>query len=163
MVVKTDRVFSLRCKSCLSVGAPFICGLEAKALRISAFQGSAQNDEQGRRAIGSKLAKHSVKFSYVCGSEETLTESSKLEEDIALSYTSEADETIAGSLAIQYLFKNWLTQLRMLPPNVVVNGTLEGPDQGKISVMHNGTPNKERASLGIWPLMLLTGLKFQRS
>ncbi|CAL5372677.1 unnamed protein product [Camellia sinensis] len=152
MVVKTDRFLSLRCKSCLSVAAPLVRGPKAKSLRVSAFKGNSQNDESGGRASGSKSAKNSVKISYVQhGSEETLTESPKMQ-DVPLSCASEADETIAGSSTIQNLFKNWLMLLRTQPPNEVMDESLEGPDSGKISVMQNGTQEKERGEIlkAVW-------------
>ncbi|XAR50207.1 hypothetical protein NMG60_11004472 [Bertholletia excelsa] len=147
MVVKADQFISLRCKSCLSVGAPLVLGPKAKSLRILAFKGSAQNDDSGSRANGSKSAKNSVKLSFMeQGSEDTLTESSKLQ-DVSLSYASDSDERIAGSVAIQNLFKNWLTLLRVQPANQVVDEALKGSDPGKISVMQNGTQKEERGEI----------------
>ncbi|KAF5957526.1 hypothetical protein HYC85_004751, partial [Camellia sinensis] len=157
MVVKTD-----------SVAAPLIRGPKAKSLRVSAFKGNSQNDESGGRASGSKSAKNSVKISYVQhGSEETLTESPKMQ-DVPLSCASEADETIAGSSTIQNLFKNWLMLLRTQPPNEVMDESLEGPDSGKISVMQNGTQEKERGeilkaqSLFTWQLKWFTGAEVSK-
>ncbi|CAL5361977.1 unnamed protein product [Camellia sinensis] len=151
VVVKTDRFVSLRCESCLRVGATLLHGPKAKSLRISLFKGRAQNDESGSRVSGWKSAKNSVKLSYVQGSEETFTESQELQ-DAPLSYASEADETIAGSVAIQKLFKNWLTLLCTQPSNQVVDEPLDGPDSGKISVMRNGVQKKERGEIlkAVW-------------
>ncbi|GMQ10038.1 hypothetical protein CsSME_00053197 [Camellia sinensis var. sinensis] len=145
VVVKTDRFVSLR------VGATLLHGPKAKSLRISLFKGRAQNDESGSRVSGWKSAKNSVKLSYVQGSEETFTESQELQ-DAPLSYASEADETIAGSVAIQKLFKNWLTLLCTQPSNQVVDEPLDGPDSGKISVMRNGVQKKERGEIlkAVW-------------
>ncbi|THG11619.1 hypothetical protein TEA_004255 [Camellia sinensis var. sinensis] len=128
------------------VGATLLHGPKAKSLRISLFKGRAQNDESGSRVSGWKSAKNSVKLSYVQGSEETFTESQELQ-DAPLSYASEADETIEGSVAIQKLFKNWLTLLCTQPSNQVVDETLDGPDSGKISVMRNGVQKKERVNV----------------
>uniref|UniRef100_A0A5B7AHH6 Embryo defective 2759 n=2 Tax=Davidia involucrata TaxID=16924 RepID=A0A5B7AHH6_DAVIN len=152
MVARTDRFLSLKCKSCLSVGAPFVCGPKGKSLRISAFKGSAQNDELGGRSSGSKSAKNSVKLSYIPQeSEETLTESPK-EQNVPLSYASDSDERIAGSLAIQNLFKNWLALLRTPSPNQVVDEILEGPAPKERSEMQNGTQKKERSVIlkAVW-------------
>lgn len=95
-----------------SVGTPRFSGVKVKPVKISAFKGSARNDESGGRASGSKIAKNSVKLSYIPKeSEETVTESSKAH-NVPLSYASETNETIAGSPAIHKLFKKWLTMLR---------------------------------------------------
>uniref|UniRef100_A0A5B7AJM3 Embryo defective 2759 n=1 Tax=Davidia involucrata TaxID=16924 RepID=A0A5B7AJM3_DAVIN len=152
MVARTDRFLSLKCKSCLSVGAPFVCGPKGKSLRISAFKGSAQNDELGGRSSGSKSTRNSVKLSYIPHeSEETLTESPKVQ-DVPLSYASEADERIAGSLAIKNLFKNWLMLLRTQSPKQVVDETLEGPAPREIPEIQNGTQKKERVEIlrAVW-------------
>uniref|UniRef100_A0A5B7AHV9 Embryo defective 2759 n=1 Tax=Davidia involucrata TaxID=16924 RepID=A0A5B7AHV9_DAVIN len=152
MVVRTDSFLSLKCKSCLSVGAPLVRGTKGKSLRISAFKGSAQNDELGGRSSGSKSAKNSVKLSYIPQeSEETLTESPK-EQNVPLSYASDSDERIAGSLAIQNLFKNWLALLRTPSPNQVVDEILEGPAPKERSEMQNGTQKKERSVIlkAVW-------------
>ncbi|KAL6973199.1 hypothetical protein U1Q18_027379 [Sarracenia purpurea var. burkii] len=149
--VKTDRFFSLRCKSCLSVGSPLVQGPKTKSLRISAFKGIAQNDESGSRASGSKSNKDSIKLSYVQQGSEDLAESSKMQ-DLQLSYSSEADDKIAASLAIQNLFKKWLTLLRTQPANQMVDGSLEGLDSGKILITENGTQKKQRGKLlkAVW-------------
>ncbi|KAA8540799.1 hypothetical protein F0562_024282 [Nyssa sinensis] len=147
MVVRTDWFLSLKCKSCLSVGGPLVRGRKGKSLRISAFKGGAQNDELGGKSSRSKSTKNSVKLSYIPHeSEETLTESPKVQ-DGPLSYASEADERIAGSVAIQNLFKNWLTLLRSQSPNQVVDEILEGPDPREISEIQNGTQKKERGEV----------------
>ena len=94
--------------------------MRVKPVKISAFKGSAQNNESGGRANGSKISKNSVKLSYIPKeSEETLTESSKSHND-PLQYTSKTNETIAGSPAIHRLFKKWLTMLQTQSPSQVV-------------------------------------------
>ncbi|XP_057473050.1 uncharacterized protein LOC130761554 [Actinidia eriantha] len=130
MVSKAGSPFSLRCKSRLSVGAPLLRIPKLKSLRVSAFKGNDQNDESGGRSSGSKSSKKSVKLSYVQQeSEDTLTESANMQ-DVPLSYASEADEKVSGSLAVQKLFKNWLTLLRSQPLQEVADESLEGTDSG---------------------------------
>ncbi|KAG2675933.1 hypothetical protein I3760_12G028400 [Carya illinoinensis] len=74
MVAKADRCFILKHDVCLSVGAS--CKREKlKPSRISAFKGSAQNNESAGRASGSKVPENSVKLK---GSEDPVTESPKL-------------------------------------------------------------------------------------
>ncbi|KAJ0105313.1 hypothetical protein Patl1_18076 [Pistacia atlantica] len=116
MVGKTERGSSLKCNFSLSIGAPRVCGVKVKPVKISAFKGSAQNDESGGRTSGSKISKNSVKLSYIPKeSEETVAESSKAHNG-PLPYASETKETIAGSPAIQRLFKKWLTMLQTQSP-----------------------------------------------
>ncbi|KAG6633149.1 hypothetical protein CIPAW_12G028400 [Carya illinoinensis] len=74
MVAKADRCFILKHDVCLSVGAS--CKREKlKPSRISAFKGSAQNNESAGRASGSKVPENSVKLK---GSEDPVTESPKV-------------------------------------------------------------------------------------
>ncbi|KAJ0047736.1 hypothetical protein Pint_15491 [Pistacia integerrima] len=116
MVGKTERGSSLKCNFSLSIGAPRVCGVKVKPVKISAFKGSAQNDESGGRTSGSKISKNSVKLSYIPKeSEETVAESSKAHNG-PLPYASETKETIAGSPTIQRLFKKWLTMLQTQSP-----------------------------------------------
>lgn len=93
-------------------------------ISFTAFKGSAQNDETGGRASGSKIPKKSVKLSYIPKeSEETVTESSEAH-NVPLSYASKTKESIAGSPAIRKLFKNWLTMLRTQLPSEEVDEVL---------------------------------------
>ncbi|KAF5476767.1 hypothetical protein F2P56_003471 [Juglans regia] len=141
MVGKTDRSFLLKRNARLSVGAPCNPG-KLKPLRISAFKGSAQNDESARRANGSKVPKNSVKLK-----ESADTADSPKANDIPLSYTSEAKESIA-SPAIHNLFMKFLTMLRTQSPRQVVNGVLgEEPPLREISETQHGTENKERGEI----------------
>ncbi|KAL5813839.1 hypothetical protein ACOSQ3_024611 [Xanthoceras sorbifolium] len=124
VVGKKERCLSLKRNFCLGVGAPHVCGVKVKPVKISAFKGSAQNDESGGGASGSKISKNSVKLSYIPKeSEETITESSKSHNDPP-QYTSKTNETIAGSPAIHKLFKKWLTMLRTQSPSQVVSEDL---------------------------------------
>lgn len=95
-----------------------------KSLKISSFKGNVQNDESGGRKHESKSV--SVKLSYVPHDRnETLPESAKVKNNHATP-TSNMDGTTAGSLAIQHLFRSWLTLLRTpSSPSQLPNGTLE--------------------------------------
>ncbi|KAG2678836.1 hypothetical protein I3760_11G022500 [Carya illinoinensis] len=144
MVGKTDRCFLLKRNVRLSVGAPCNPG-KLKPLRISAFKGSAQNEESAGRANGSKVPKNSVKLK-----ESGDTADSPKANDIPLSYTSEAKEGIASSPAIHNLFIKFLTLLRTQSPRQVVNGVLgEEPPLREISETEtqHGTENKERGEI----------------
>ena len=100
-----------------SIGAPHTCGLKAKNVRISAFKGSAQNDESGGRANDASVSKNSIQVSYVPkDGEETMIESSKAHNG-PLAYVSETSENIVGSPAIQKLFKKWIMILRSQSPS----------------------------------------------
>ncbi|KAJ6676649.1 DEFECTIVE 2759 putative ISOFORM 1-RELATED [Salix viminalis] len=148
MVGRTDMCFSVKCSLRLSAGA-FSHGPKVKLLRVSAFKGSAQNDESGGRANGSKVSKNSVKLSYVPKeSEETMMDSSKVH-SIPFSYTSEANDRIAGSPAINKLFKKWLSMLRTQPPSQVVDEILEEgpPPREELQQAQNTTQNKERVGI----------------
>ncbi|KAK9277935.1 hypothetical protein L1049_027492 [Liquidambar formosana] len=153
MVGRTDRCFSLKRSVRFSLGAPRQ-GPKGNLLKISAFKGSAQNDESRGRASGSNSSKNSVKLSYVPQeSEETRLESPKAQ-NVPLSYTPEANETMGGSPAIYNLFKRWLTMLRTQSPSEAVDGILgEQPSQKEISESHNGTQNKERLK-AVWCYLL---------
>lgn len=128
-----------------SVGA-FVHGSKVKPLKISAFKGSAQNDDSGGRANGSKVSKNSVKLSYAPEeSEETIMESPKVH-SIPVSYAPEANKGITGSPAIHKLFKKWLNMLRTQSPNQVVDEILgEGlPPKEELPQTQNTTQNMER-------------------
>ena len=109
-------------------------------MRISAFKGSAQNNEHGGKVSSSKSAKNSVKLKE---SEGSITESSNSNE-ISLAYTSEANESVAPSPAIHRLFKKWLTNLRTQSSGEVIDGILEEePSSRDISETEVGTEKKE--------------------
>ncbi|WCJ19493.1 embryo defective 2759 [Euphorbia peplus] len=104
---RVDRCFPVKRNIRLSLGA---CthGPKMKLFKISSFKGSAQNDESGHRANGSKGSKNSVKVSYIPKeSGETIIGSPKVH-SVPVSYTT---ERIAGSAAINKLFKKWLSIL----------------------------------------------------
>ncbi|XP_044486145.1 uncharacterized protein LOC123211460 isoform X2 [Mangifera indica] len=134
MVGKTERVSPLKYNFSLSIGAPCVRGVKVKPVKISAFKGTAQNDESGGRASESKIHKNSVKLSYIPKeSEETVVESSKAH-NVPLPYASETKETIAGSPAIQRLFKKWLTKLQTQSPCQEVDEVLgERPPPKEVS------------------------------
>lgn len=132
-----------------SVGASCIYGPKPKSLRISAFKGSAQNDESGGRASGPKVSKNSVKLK---DDEDTVAESSKTN-DIPIAYTSESNDSIASSPAIHRLFKKWLTIITTQSSSQAVNGIYgEEPPTREISQAEYGTENKERSEIlkAIW-------------
>ncbi|KVH98925.1 hypothetical protein Ccrd_022833 [Cynara cardunculus var. scolymus] len=129
-IVRRADIILLKHRSYLCVKAPLS---KRKSLKISSFKGNVQNDESGGRENGSKSIKNPVKLSYVPQDrKETLAESPKVKNNHATP-TSNVDETTAGSLAIQYLFKSWLTLLRTPPPppppssQVPNDGPLEEP------------------------------------
>ncbi|BBH03794.1 embryo defective 2759 [Prunus dulcis] len=122
-------------------GASLMRGSKVKPFRVSAFKGSAQNDKSGGRTSGSKLPKNSVKLKE---NEDTLTGSPQ-ENDMPLSYASEANESIATSPVIHKLFKKWLRMLRTQSSCEVVDGILEEePPPKEISETEHDTQNKER-------------------
>lgn len=131
-IVKRTDIILLKHRSCLCVKAPLS---KRRSLKISSFKGNIQNDESGGRENGSKSVKNPVKLSYVPQDrKETLAESPKVKNNHATP-TSDMDETTAGSVAIQYLFKSWLTLLRTPPPpppsQIPNGGPLEEPSSNK--------------------------------
>ncbi|KAK2993214.1 hypothetical protein RJ640_005182, partial [Escallonia rubra] len=150
LVGRIDKSISFKCKSCLRVGAPLVLGAKGKSLKISSFKGIGQTDESGGRTNGSKSLKNSVKLSYVPQeSEETLTDSQRMQ-NAPVSSTSDADDGI-GSLAIQNLFKNWLTLLRTPSPNQE-HETLEEESVGEISKTEDGVQKNGRGEMlkAVW-------------
>ncbi|KAJ6418184.1 hypothetical protein OIU84_001553 [Salix udensis] len=147
MFRRIDMRFSVRRDLCLSAGA-FAPGPKVKLLRISAFKGIAQNDESGGRTNGSKISKNSVKLSYVPKeSGESKMDSSKVH-SIPVSYTSEANDRITGSPAINNLFKKWLSMSRTQSPSQVADEILEGPPpREELQQAQNTIQNKERVEI----------------
>ncbi|XP_050222003.1 uncharacterized protein LOC126672115 isoform X2 [Mercurialis annua] len=145
MFGRTDGRFQVKRNLRLSVGACFH-GPRAKFLRISAFKGSAQNDESRNRANGSNFTKNSVKISYVPKeSGETTVESPKVH-SVPVSYTSEANEGISGSPAIHKLFKKWLNLLRTQSSNEVADELLdEATPPNEVLHQTQITPNTAEA------------------
>ncbi|XP_059443735.1 uncharacterized protein LOC132175724 isoform X2 [Corylus avellana] len=144
VIGKADRHILLKRNVSLSVGASPRHRGKPKPLRISAFKGNAQNDESAGRASGSKVPKNSVKLKE---SEDTILESPKAN-DIPLSYTSEANESIVSSPAIHNLFKKWLTMLRTQSPSQVGDGVLGGePPLREMSESQHDTQKKERGEI----------------
>ncbi|EXB93587.1 hypothetical protein L484_014579 [Morus notabilis] len=141
VAARTDRPFLLKGNICLRP--------KLKALRISAFKGSAQNGEPGGRASGSKTAKNSIKLKE---SEGAITESTQANE-ISLSYTAEANESVGPSPAIHELFKKWLTNLRTQSSGAAVDEILEEePSPREMSETELATKNKERSVIlkAVW-------------
>jgi hypothetical protein len=78
---------------------------------------------------------------------ETIINSSKVH-TIPVSYTSEANNRIAGSPAINKLFKKWLSMLRTQSPSQVADEILEGPPPSEeLQQAQNSTQNKERVEI----------------
>ncbi|XP_073018232.1 uncharacterized protein [Primulina eburnea] len=111
-VGRKNRFITVKCRSCLSVGASLALGPKSKLFKISAFKGSSRHDGSGSRSSESKSLKNPATVSYwQHESKESLAESSKVQNVVPASYTA-ADETTTRSQAIQNLFKNWLMLLR---------------------------------------------------
>lgn len=149
-VGRKDNFISLKCKSCLRIGAPLVLKPKGKSLKISAFKSNSQN-EPGGRVSGSKSLKSSVKLSYVPNeSEETSVESPRAQ-NVPISYSAEADET-TNYFAIQNIFKSWLTLLRTPSQNQVTNETVEEPYTTETSETQTMVQKKERVHVlkAIW-------------
>ncbi|XP_030531461.2 uncharacterized protein LOC115741613 isoform X1 [Rhodamnia argentea] len=145
VVGKTDRPLLLKHHILLRVVSPRLSAPRVKCLRISSFKGIAQNDESSGGASGT-TSKSSVKLSYLPNeSDETIVESPKAQ-NVPVSYTSEADESIGGSPAIQRLFRKWLTILRTRSPGQLVD-EISGEALPPRGVSETGTPVKERSQL----------------
>lgn len=141
-----SRPIVVKRKSCLCVGDPRIQGSKRNSLRILSFKGKV--DESEGRASGSKSAKNSVEYSYVPhNSEESVVESAKGQNG-PVSSLPEADLRQSGSIAIQNLFKSWLTLLHAPSPQVVVDGILEGAQSlRETSEIKNVTLSKGRGEI----------------
>lgn len=149
-VGQKDNFISLKCKSCLRIGAPLVLKPKGKSLKISAFKSNSQN-ESGGRVSGSKSLKSSVKLSYVPHeSEETSVEPPRAQ-NVPISYSAEADQTTNYS-AIQNIFKSWLTLLRTPLPNQVTNETVEEPYTTETSETQKMVQEKERVHVlkAVW-------------
>ncbi|XP_024170954.1 uncharacterized protein LOC112177023 isoform X2 [Rosa chinensis] len=139
-IIKHNICFKWELPSSLLWASP-MRGPKLKPLRVSAFKGNAQNDKSGGRKGGSKLPKNSVKLK----ENEDPKAGSPQANDIPISYASEANESIASSLAIHNLFKKWLRMLRTHSSGEVVDGILgEEPPQKVISETEHETQNEER-------------------
>ncbi|KAI3454463.1 hypothetical protein Pfo_011126 [Paulownia fortunei] len=142
-----DRLFSLKCRLCSSVGTSLVLGPKSKLFKISAFKGSSRHDNSGGRANGSKSLKNPVKVSYLQHeSEESSVESSKVQSVVPAPYTA-ADETTTRSLAIQNLFKNWLMLLRTPSQTQPVEGALEEPSSMETSETPSTMQKQERGEI----------------
>ncbi|XP_042494914.1 uncharacterized protein LOC122074121 isoform X2 [Macadamia integrifolia] len=128
---RSDGWTSLNHDLHLSIGTLHVLGPVRRPLKILAFKGSAQNDESGSRSRGYYLAKDSVKLSYVPHEGEDTAADSP---DVQNVYTSEGDETAAGSVAIQKLLKKWLMMLHTQSSSLATNGILGvAPSERKLS------------------------------
>lgn len=127
-----------------SGGASFVLGPKSKIFKISAFKGGNRHDDSGGRANGSKSLKNPVKVSYLQHeSNESVVESSKVQNVVPAPYTAE-DETTTRSLAIQNLFKNWLMLLRTPLGTQPVEGALEEPSEETSEEEQNVVQKNER-------------------
>nr|XP_010942418.1 uncharacterized protein LOC105060428 [Elaeis guineensis] len=92
-------------------GRPII-SQKRRAFKVSSFKGNAQHDEPEARDSCSKFLKAPVQLSTQDDSEEILSDSHNGQQH-PLSYAPEGrEDTRAGSLAIQKLFRKWLIMLR---------------------------------------------------
>ncbi|KAH6770624.1 hypothetical protein C2S52_015427 [Perilla frutescens var. hirtella] len=145
-VGRKDRPISLKCRSCSSGRTHFVLGRTSKTFKISAFKGGSRHDDSGGRANGSKSLKNPVKVSYLQHeSEESVVESSKVQNVVPAPYTAD-DETTTRSLAIQNLFKNWLMLLRTPLGMQPVEGPLEEPSE-ETSEEPNAVQKNERREI----------------
>ncbi|XP_008787334.2 uncharacterized protein LOC103705411 isoform X2 [Phoenix dactylifera] len=97
-----------------------------KAFKVSSFKGNAQNDEREGRDSGSKFRKAPVQLSAQQEREEILSDSHDVQKH-PLSYAPEGrEETTAGSLAIQEVFRKWLIMLRMQTSSLRMDGNFHG-------------------------------------
>lgn len=136
LIGRREMCISLKHRHCLlSHGGLAILSTKEKPLKVSAFKGSAQNDESEGRANGSKLSKSSVRLSYVQEEREKSIEETPVVQKVPFSNTSEErEETLAGSPAIENLFKKWLVMLRTQTPNHATDNIFkESPGQIEIS------------------------------
>ncbi|XP_076943140.1 uncharacterized protein LOC143613270 [Bidens hawaiensis] len=127
VVKKTDIILSNH-RSCLRVQVPLS---NRKSFKISSFKGNIQNDESEERENGLKSTNNSVKLSYASKDcNETFAVSSK----------------VNNNLAIQQLFRSWLTLLHTHSKSQPPDGTLEaGPDSNEILEADRKIQNN-----GIW-------------
>ncbi|KAG1348054.1 hypothetical protein COCNU_06G018830 [Cocos nucifera] len=92
-------------------GQPII-SQKRRAFKVSSFKGNAQHDEPEARDSCSKFPKAPVQLSMQDDGEEVLSDSHNVQKH-PLSYAPEGrEDTKAGSLAIQKLFRKWLIMLR---------------------------------------------------
>ncbi|XP_009763845.1 uncharacterized protein [Nicotiana sylvestris] len=143
-VSQKDNFISLKCKSCLRIGAPFVLKPNGKSLKISAFKNS--QNESGGRVGGSKSLKNSVKLSYVPQENEEASVESPRAQNVPISYSAEADET-TSYFAIQNIFKSWLTLLRTPSPNQVMDETVEEPYTTETPERQKLVQEKERGQV----------------
>lgn len=127
------------------VRAPFVLGSKRRVMRLSAFKGNGQNDDSGGRENGSKSSKKPISLYAPQDSEATIVESPKAQ-SFPASFPSEA-ESSNHSLAIQNLFKSWLTLLRAPSTNKPVDATFERPSSTGTSDTCNSIQPKENVSL----------------
>ncbi|XP_061362968.1 uncharacterized protein LOC133306655 [Gastrolobium bilobum] len=136
MIGRTDWHHLLKHNICLSVGPPCFCVSKLKPLRISGFQGSAQNEYSGIRANRFKVPKTSIRL-----------EESGEAHNVPLSYASEANESLATSSAIHRLFRKWLTMLRTQPSSQEVEEIFGEATPGVSPEILQGTQSKERGEV----------------
>ncbi|KAJ0765900.1 hypothetical protein HanPI659440_Chr08g0309101 [Helianthus annuus] len=147
-IVRRTDITLLKQRSCLRVKVS-----NRKSLKILSFKGNVQNDESGDRDKGSKSTKNPIKLSYVPKDpNETLAESSNVKNNHTTE-TSNTDETAVRSLAIQQLFRSWLSLLRAPSQSQIPDGTLEeGPFSNETAEMDRKIRNGGRSSFlkAVW-------------
>lgn len=151
-VGRKDRLISLKCRCCVSVGASLALGPKSNFFKISAFKGSSRHDGSGSRNNGSKSLKNPAKVSYwQHESKESLVESSKVQNVVPASYSA-ADETTTRSQAIQNLFKNWLILLRLPSQTQPVEEVVKEPSSTTTTELPDIKQKRERGevSKAVW-------------
>lgn len=83
-----------------------------KVFKVSSFKGNAQNNERKGRDSGSKFPKAPVQLSTQQEREEILPDSHDVQTHPLSCAPEGREDTTAGSLAIQKLFRKWLIILR---------------------------------------------------
>ncbi|CAI9773791.1 unnamed protein product [Fraxinus pennsylvanica] len=148
---QNNRFTSLKCKYCLSVGAPFVVGPKTQLFKISAFKGSSCDDDAGSSSSGSKTLKNPVSVSYVRHESEESSVKSPVQ-NIPVSCTSSADETTIQSPAIQNLLKDWLMLLRATSQNQQVTEVLDEPSSVETLETQNSLQKQERVEIikAVW-------------
>lgn len=122
---------------------------EVTRLKVSAFKGTAQNDEAGGSSHGSIVSKHSVQLSYVPHDKESIAEPPETQ-NTSFSNSS-GKENIGVSPSIQHLFKKWLIMLRMQLPSLESHDIFgAGAYQGETSEGQNGSQKKDKLLKVAW-------------
>ncbi|GAB4827353.1 hypothetical protein Ancab_034240 [Ancistrocladus abbreviatus] len=148
-VSRTHRRVTLKRAFSLRIGSPQFHDARGKPLKISCFKGNVQNDEAGNAPSNStKFPKNRLGTSYVCqDGDETLTDSSKLQEAAVSVAASTANNIESRSQAMHRLFRKWLTILHTQSPNQVRDEIIEEPPQGELVRAETANQAEERGEI----------------